>query len=161
MKTRKSKLRSNIDLLKVLVQTEPSMAAILKGLGMTTSPGNYDSLKKVCKEYNLVLPDGSGTARASAAVRKPLTEILVEHSTYTSTYLKIRLIREGLLQEVCAECNIDPIWQGLPLVLQLDHINGVHDDNRIENLRFLCPNCHSQTETFCKGTLWRNKGVLV
>ena len=43
---------------------------------------------------------------------------------------------------------MEPLWNGIPLVLQLDHINGINNDNRIENLRFLCPNCHSQTTTF-------------
>lgn len=52
------------------------------------------------------------------------------------------------MQNVCAECGISGDWNGKPLTLQLDHINGKHSDNRIENLRILCPNCHSQTSTW-------------
>ncbi|MDB4964229.1 MAG: hypothetical protein JWP01_4228 [Myxococcales bacterium] len=48
----------------------------------------------------------------------------------------------------CAWCSLER-WKGKPLVLHLDHINGIHNDNRFVNLRFLCPNCHSQTETYC------------
>ena len=55
----------------------------------------------------------------------------------------------------CEGCGLPDEWQGKRLVLEIDHVNGRHNDNRPENLRFLCPNCHSQTETFCV----RNRGV--
>src|SRR5437763_16057938 len=57
-----------------------------------------------------------------------------------------RLLRMGVRHE-CSQCGITH-WQGMPLVLHLDHINGINNDNRIENLRLLCPNCHSQTDTY-------------
>lgn len=78
----------------------------------------------------------------------PLDEILVEGSSYYTNDLKRRLIAEGMVEEVCAVCGLGPLWNGLPLVLVLDHINGVNNDHRRENLRLLCPNCNSQTETF-------------
>ena len=82
-------------------------------------------------------------------IKYSLDEILVENSTYTNRYrLKIRLIKENKMNYRCAICGNNGEWNGKPLSLQLDHINGVNNDNRIENLRFLCPNCHSQTETF-------------
>jgi hypothetical protein len=63
------------------------------------------------------------------------------------THLKQRLVRLGLLEESCHECGITE-WRGKPLSLCLHHVNGINDDNRIENLAVLCPNCHSQTENF-------------
>jgi hypothetical protein len=80
---------------------------------------------------------------------RPLAEILVERSTYTNRQsLKKKLIKAGLKEDVCEICGQLPMWNNKPLVLQLDHINGVGDDNRIENLRIICPNCHTQTPTF-------------
>lgn len=78
----------------------------------------------------------------------PLDELLVSNRPQTSrTHLKGRLIKEGLLKEKCSVCGIVD-WMGRPLSLHLDHINGKPKDNRIENLRLICPNCHSQTETY-------------
>lgn len=83
--------------------------------------------------------------------KQSLEEILVENSTrLNSQSLKLRLIKEGLLKYSCSNCSINE-WNNKPISLQLDHINGIHNDNRIENLRLLCPNCHSQTDTFCRG----------
>jgi hypothetical protein len=62
--------------------------------------------------------------------------------------LKRRLLRERLLINRCVECGLEPIWQGKPLVLVLDHVNGDSSDYRLDNLRLLCPNCNSQQDTF-------------
>ena len=81
-------------------------------------------------------------------VKYELSEILIENSKYQSIgRLKKRLLSEGLLEYKCTNCGIFE-WNGKKLSLQIDHINGVSDDHRIENLRLLCPNCHSQTDTF-------------
>jgi 5-methylcytosine-specific restriction endonuclease McrA len=78
----------------------------------------------------------------------PLTEILIENSMYVSTVaLKNRLLNNGTLEYKCKICNINN-WLGNPITLQLDHINGKNNDNRVENIRLLCPNCHSQTDTY-------------
>ena len=83
--------------------------------------------------------------------RQNLEDILINGKRFSSKQLKKRLIEELNWIDECILCKIGPEYNGKPLTLQLDHINGDHDDNRIENLRILCPNCHSQTDT------WGNK----
>ncbi len=79
----------------------------------------------------------------------PLHEILEgKHPKYRTHRLKERMLAEGLLENVCSKCGQDGIWEGEILVLELDHINGINNDHRQDNLQLLCPNCHSQTPTF-------------
>ena len=81
--------------------------------------------------------------------RVPLKEILIENSTYPRGHLKNRLIKKGLFKNFCSNCGMPPEWDGKPLVMVIDHINGIRNDHRLKNLRLLCPNCNSQTSTFC------------
>lgn len=77
-------------------------------------------------------------------------------SQLSSSYLRKLIIRENLLPYQCSECKISE-WRGLEICLDIDHINGIRVDNRIENLRFLCPNCHSQTPTYKAKNKGRNR----
>jgi DNA-binding CsgD family transcriptional regulator/5-methylcytosine-specific restriction endonuclease McrA len=83
----------------------------------------------------------------------PLEKILIEESPTDRRQVKRRLLAAGLKATTCEACGISD-WSGAPLSLQLHHINGDGRDNRIENLELLCPNCHSQTDTFAG----RNRG---
>ena len=81
--------------------------------------------------------------------KRELIEHLTENSySINSHTLKLRLIKAGMKEPKCEECGMTE-WRNKPIPIELDHINGNHYDNRIENLRILCPNCHAQTDTYC------------
>ena len=81
--------------------------------------------------------------------RKDTDEYLVLGSKIRTTDLKRRLINEGYVANACSKCGLGPEWDSLPLTFHLHHKNGNSRDNRLENLCLLCPNCHSQTDTYC------------
>ena len=74
--------------------------------------------------------------------------IFAENSTYSRHCLKDRILQRNLIKYRCECCKIGPEWMGKPMPLILDHINGVNNDNRLENLRFVCSNCDTQLETY-------------
>ena len=137
------------------VKSSVTIIEIIRKLGLSEQKSAYRGIHRRIRKLGLDVSHlkGREIVRAHAkllglAAKRPLTEHLVENSSYDNKSLKRRLVKEQLLEYKCSKCGIGEEWDEAPLVLQLDHINGVHDDNRIDNLRLLCPNCHSQTSTF-------------
>lgn len=139
-----------------IVKNADSYSDCLRALGLTTAGGSStDILKRRIEELQCDISHfGLNQKSGGSHPKYPLDDILVENSTYANiASLKNRLVKEGRLEYKCAFCGISE-WRGLPLSLHLDHENGINNDHRIENLRFLCPNCHSQTDTYAG----KNKG---
>lgn len=151
-----------------IVAKSPSYSAAIRSIGMFPYPGHYRTLKRRIAECGIdVSHMVEGRAQISRSIsraagarrRRPISDYLVEHSSLPGVTLKKRLIAEGFIEEKCDECGMGPEWNDKPLSLHLDHINGVHDDARPENLRLLCPNCHSQTDTYAGRNRKKRAGV--
>lgn len=141
------------NLLIDIVAIANNLAQILNRFGLSTSSSNYIALKSRLKqeniEYNHIkigIDSNLGRKFPNKKVIS-LDDILIENSSYSRSHLKKRLLKGGLLKNECA-CGQGSEWKGKPLTMQIDHINGISNDNRLNNLRMICPNCHSQTETF-------------
>lgn len=131
------------------VKKSINFAEIAQHLGVSNRGDSFRTFKKAARLWKIDLSHLTGKSRVHIKDRqkKTLDEILQQGSSCPSSTLRIRLIKEGRLISQCSICSLVE-WQGKPIALHLDHINGDHTDNRIENLRILCPNCHSQTPTY-------------
>lgn len=144
-----------IEELKQHVQDSKTIREVLTKLNISLGGGTHRILKQRLEvegiDYSHIpLGRDHRKGRTFPVPRSaiPLGEILVEHSTYYTGALKHRLIKEGVLSCKCMGCGLTNTWNNKPLVLELDHVDGVSDNHQLENLRLLCPNCHSQTSTF-------------
>ena len=146
-----SKKRSwTIEQLKRAVKSSRSYAQTLIKLGLKEAGGNYIQIKKYVKENNLNVTHfkGRGWNKGLRGIGKPLIpleKILVKNNHFQSYKLKKRLFAAGIKLPRCEQCRWAEKTIDGYVPLELDHINGDHCDNRLDNLRVLCPNCHSLT----------------
>ena len=135
-----------------IIKKSTSYREVLGCFGLESKGNNFRTLKKRIQEQEI---DDSHIRNRpqnmNAIIKSKIDDSLIfcKNSDYSRTDLKKRLIKDNLIEHrCCAECGLHRQWNNKELNLTIDHINGESKDNRIDNLRFLCPNCHSQTITF-------------
>ncbi len=153
----------SIESLTLLIQESTSFAEVLRKVGLPTEGRAHRELTRHVATLGIDTSHftGSGWSRGLTASTHPIVahvtrsqtrpdeQVFVENSPQIrGEALRRRLLAKGW-SYACAMCGISD-WCAKPLTLEIDHINGVNNDNRLANLRFLCPNCHSQTETYCR-----------
>jgi Zn finger protein HypA/HybF involved in hydrogenase expression len=126
--------------LEDAINNSSSMAQAADKLGLA-----FSTFKTYAKKYDLYTPNQSGKGLIKS--KKRLDDVFDGTVHLVTHQLRNRLVKEGYKEYKCEECGISE-WNGKRIGLELDHVSGVRSDNSLENLRLLCPNCHSQTHTF-------------
>ena len=140
----------DIDVIVKTAETGGSPEGALSSMGIPVTRWLVSKTLLIARDSGSPFRDSSGGRKSSPGrkYKKTLDELLRDGTSPLSRNSKDRLIETGILPNRCSECKIPPIWNNKSLVLQLDHIDGNISNNKIENLRLLCPNCHTQTETY-------------
>ena len=143
---------SDEDLVRA-VAASTTVHGVLRHLGYPLNGGMFRYVTAHIRQRGLDTTHFTGQSWSKGQTlprgpKRPLEEVLVLGSVVATGHLRRRLIAAGVTDEAGEECGLTE-WRGRPLTLALDHVNGDHTDNRLENLRILCPNCHAQTDTWC------------
>lgn len=148
--------------LEKIVKESNTKTEVLTKLNLNiNNHGNFDTLNRYLKLFNIDVSHFNYSIFQNNVFKKRynLEDILMENSTYASTpNLKEKLYKKGLKERKCEKCGQGENWHGEHISLILDHINGINNDNRFENLRILCPNCNATLPTHC-GKNIKNKKI--
>lgn len=150
-------LHINIELFKILLKESKSINELIIKLGYkSNASAGYRRAKIIIKKYNLDTSHlkGQGWNKGNNCLtdkrvgsKHSLEEIFKENSNTSRGYIRNLILKNNLLKYECDRCHISE-WQGEKISLDLDHKNGIRNDHRLENLHFLCPNCHSLTHSY-------------
>lgn len=166
------KNKKTIDEFRIIVSESKSIAQVATKLGYKISGGIYRYLRAKFIKYNTDTSHFTGQLwsknfnrfnnelldRAAKNAELPWDKVFCKNSSATNRMLLKKLIISGKKEYQCDCCGISK-WNGKPLRLQIDHINGDSIDNREENISIVCPNCHSQTSTYCRGLKEKKKNT--
>jgi hypothetical protein len=152
-----------LDELRSAVAASVSVRSCLQKLGLAPAGGNYVSIQRLIADQGLDTSHFKGQAIHRGhrpGPRRPLSEYLNNGRAITSYRLQQRLLREGVFEARCASCALTE-WLGRPIPLELHHVDGDRENNRLENLSLLCPNCHAATDTYRGKNVRKRKGGVI
>ena len=151
------KYNYSYDNLFKLVKESQSISEVARKLGMTAKGGNHDTIKRKIKEYGISTEHflGQSWSRNKSFTKVSIDDYLENKRSISSYKLKSKLIKSGLKENRCELCGLTD-WQGKEISLTLHHKDGNNCNNSLDNLQILCPNCHSQTDTFAGRNLRKN-----
>lgn len=150
------------DRLRALVDAAETRDDVLDALGIEVTQNSRRRLARAIArmeiDTNALAPSRAlGGASTPRRTRKPLEEYLQADTTVASSHLRRRLVQEGVLPRRCTRCG-GTEWEGSPMPLELDHVDGDRRNNRLDNLRLLCPNCHALTPTYRGRNIGQRRG---
>jgi hypothetical protein len=152
LKVDKSIYYFNIDKLTETVKESNSFADVFRNLNKSGSGDSYKVLKKAIERNKIDTSHFDPYKNNRVLIKTiPIEELLKNGTNISSGKLKDKLYKEGLKKRECELCGQDENWKGKKMSLILDHKNGINNDNRIENLQIVCPNCNSTLITHCRG----------
>ena len=133
--------------LSELCETSLNALDLLQKVGLKPTNGNYKTLYKMLDLHELYVNREHKKYRWKKSKYTNEDRFCI-NSKVSRDVIKKYILKNLLLEYKCSICGLENVWNNKPLVLQLEHKNGVYNDNRLENLTFLYPNCHTQTKTY-------------
>lgn len=152
-----SNIKHTEERLREVIAKNNTWGGVCRDLGIKPATGAQSAIKKRAVNLDIDFTNflGQGWMKGKVSNTKIETQdYLVKDSKIKSHDLRLRLIKEGIKEHKCEGCQLTE-WKDKKIPLELDHINGDNRDNRLDNLRILCPNCHAQTDTYCSKNIRR------
>ena len=137
--------KCDLELLKKYVKESNSIKELQSKLGYSNNSRPAKIIIEYCKKQNISLEHFLQPEK----IERTEKNIFIKNSTASQSVLRRWYIKGNYTKYKCAICGQEPFWNGKELTLTLDHINGINTDDRLENLRWVCPNCDRQLDTFC------------